>query len=328
MKKTGILAVSIAAAVSVAAALTIGLCFAFGGANHEHTFSQDWSSDATDHWHAATCGHEDATSDKEAHTLFAGKCTVCGYEQECTLTENTDFIGLVSDRVTEEEWKAIYSEEKFKNVTVRETRGDIEGADDQRGKMYLDWEETRLSLKGRFNMMSVGTIPTPDGDYNTLGGQLLEDGICTEYRLYDQQPYYTQYEMTQEQLAELEQYMMYEGEYSFFYATLIVTDFSDYYEQFTYNEELGAYLYEAPEGSDGLRFEFTAFDGMGTYLKYVELKFKEGRVAYVHWKSFHYRDLENGETEEIVTDIYDCYYDYGRTKVVPPENAKPDSERS
>lgn len=244
-----------------------------------------------------------------------GKASVTfdvGEHQHITLTEDTDFEALISDRVTQEEWRAIYSEENFKNVTLRETRGDIGGADDQRAKMYLDWEETRMTLEGRFNMVSVVTIPTPDGEYDSVGGQMIENGVCTQYQTFDKQTYYMQYGFTPEKLAEWEKYMMLDGEYSFFYATLIATDFSDYYKEFTYNEELGAYLYEAPEGSDGLKFRFTAGDGMGTNLKYVELKFTEGRVAYVHWRS-----------DNISKDVYHCYYDYGKTKVVPPENALP-----
>lgn len=54
---------------------------------HEHTFSDTWSSDETNHWHAATCEHTDEVAGKAAHTWDAGtdngngkfvyKCTVC-----------------------------------------------------------------------------------------------------------------------------------------------------------------------------------------------------------------------------------------------------------
>ncbi|MBR1939080.1 MAG: DUF1566 domain-containing protein [Spirochaetales bacterium] len=61
-----------------------------------HTFSEDWASNSTHHWHAATCGH-DVVSDKAEHTfgdlivrteataqadgLEYRTCTVCGYEE-------------------------------------------------------------------------------------------------------------------------------------------------------------------------------------------------------------------------------------------------------
>lgn len=48
---------------------------------HEHTFDETWSSDATHHWHAATCEHTDEVSDKQAHKDDNGDflCDVCGY---------------------------------------------------------------------------------------------------------------------------------------------------------------------------------------------------------------------------------------------------------
>ena len=60
------------------------------GGGHSHSYSTAWTSDATEHWHAATCGH-DVTSDRAAHTFgdYTSKdnethsrtCTVCGYEE-------------------------------------------------------------------------------------------------------------------------------------------------------------------------------------------------------------------------------------------------------
>ncbi|MBQ4587631.1 MAG: hypothetical protein IJB13_07595, partial [Clostridia bacterium] len=48
---------------------------------HKHTFSEDWSTDAEFHWHAATCEHSDQISDKGAHADDDGNklCDVCGY---------------------------------------------------------------------------------------------------------------------------------------------------------------------------------------------------------------------------------------------------------
>ena len=54
---------------------------------HEHTFSEEWTSDETNHWHVATCEHTDEVADKAEHTWDAGtddgngkiiyKCTAC-----------------------------------------------------------------------------------------------------------------------------------------------------------------------------------------------------------------------------------------------------------
>ena len=34
---------------------------------HTHTYSTEWESDATEHWHAATCEHTELKDSKAAH---------------------------------------------------------------------------------------------------------------------------------------------------------------------------------------------------------------------------------------------------------------------
>lgn len=81
---------------------------------HQHTFSETWSSDETYHWHAATCGHGDvadkaehdwnegevtepATTTKEGTMTFT--CTVCGK----TKTEVIPFVCTHSWQIVPEE---------------------------------------------------------------------------------------------------------------------------------------------------------------------------------------------------------------------------------
>ncbi|MBQ8587736.1 MAG: InlB B-repeat-containing protein [Oscillospiraceae bacterium] len=46
----------------------------------DHTYSTEWSYDATYHWHGATCEHTDLVSDRAEHSFGSDKsCTVCGY---------------------------------------------------------------------------------------------------------------------------------------------------------------------------------------------------------------------------------------------------------
>ena len=48
---------------------------------HEHTFEEAWTTDATNHWHKATCEHSEETADLAAHadTDKNGTCDVCNY---------------------------------------------------------------------------------------------------------------------------------------------------------------------------------------------------------------------------------------------------------
>ena len=70
---------------------------------HEHTFADAWTSDATNHWHAATCEHTDEKSGVEKHSFDDGlittkptettkgtrtfTCTVCGYKKTEPMNE-------------------------------------------------------------------------------------------------------------------------------------------------------------------------------------------------------------------------------------------------
>ena len=85
---------------------TIGDVYLYAKWIHVHTYSEDWTSDEENHWHAATCGH-DVTEDKTAHTFGnwtttkeatctqEGKktvyCTVCLYEKEETIPAKHSF---------------------------------------------------------------------------------------------------------------------------------------------------------------------------------------------------------------------------------------------
>ena len=69
--------------VSILASFCIaGSAFAFVGCGHEHTFAEDWSKDATHHWHAATCEHTEEKSDYAEHDYTDdadSTCDTCGY---------------------------------------------------------------------------------------------------------------------------------------------------------------------------------------------------------------------------------------------------------
>ena len=96
MKKTHSL---ISVFVSVALAFAVAGC-QIDSDRHEHSFSKDWTSNATDHWHAATCEHTTEVSGKAEHTFGdyvsnndatteadgtkTRECSVCGYKDTVT----------------------------------------------------------------------------------------------------------------------------------------------------------------------------------------------------------------------------------------------------
>ena len=52
------------------------------GEKHAHTYSEEWQSDANNHWHAATCEHTDEKSNVAAHVDANndGMCDICEYK--------------------------------------------------------------------------------------------------------------------------------------------------------------------------------------------------------------------------------------------------------
>ena len=58
---------------------------------HNHTFSDDWTIDVTNHWHAATCEHKEEVQGLAAHTYNEQNvCTVCGYKRELKITKQPE----------------------------------------------------------------------------------------------------------------------------------------------------------------------------------------------------------------------------------------------
>ena len=73
-------AIAITTAAVVVAGTTCAIVLPI--ALHEHSYATEWSSDAENHWHDATCKHEEEKSDLAAHTYTNAcdtTCDVCGY---------------------------------------------------------------------------------------------------------------------------------------------------------------------------------------------------------------------------------------------------------
>ena len=90
------------------------LAFAACAGNHEHTFEERWSTNATHHWHSGNCEHTQQITDMGEHTwttegtvtlkpgcTTVGKntysCTVCG------LTKSDD-IPAVGHTYSDASW--------------------------------------------------------------------------------------------------------------------------------------------------------------------------------------------------------------------------------
>ena len=118
---------------------------------HTHTYSEEWSNDETNHWHASTCGHEDV-SDIEEHTFsdwnekdaitLIRTCNECNYVEEMLNIENIKATNLPIVRINTEDGLSITSKEDWKNAVI-----DISNVLDESWNL----EEIKMEIKGRGN---------------------------------------------------------------------------------------------------------------------------------------------------------------------------------
>lgn len=138
--------------------LTLGLVLVSCTKAHEHTFASEWTFNATEHWHKATCEHTNEVSDKAAHTFSnyevvsaptttqtgeaKRKCTVCSFEEVVTLpilsTENYNITTV--EATCTQKGKNTYA---WKNATY--LTFDVEIA--PKGHTYGDWTITLTPTK-------------------------------------------------------------------------------------------------------------------------------------------------------------------------------------
>lgn len=60
-------------------------CGLLTACEHKHTYSEEWTTNATHHWKAATCEHEEEKSDYGEHVYTDANdttCNTCSYERE------------------------------------------------------------------------------------------------------------------------------------------------------------------------------------------------------------------------------------------------------
>lgn len=110
MKKKKILFATVLASCLMVPTIVMAVGCNRGDKGHQHTYSNEWSTSATEHWHSSTCGHDSEIIDKEAHhwgvweqlkgaalhkdAEIHRKCLVCNFEEtdiiEGTATHNYD----------------------------------------------------------------------------------------------------------------------------------------------------------------------------------------------------------------------------------------------
>lgn len=117
--------------------------------NHTHKFATEWTSDGTNHWHVAVCGHAAEISDKEEHKwneeiIKTATCTEAGEKKlVCAVCDRTKTEVIPpTGHSFSEEWTS--NETKHWHVA---TCGDTEEISDESVHSFGDWRVIKIATE-------------------------------------------------------------------------------------------------------------------------------------------------------------------------------------
>ena len=126
-----------------------------GSKIHVHTFAEEWTSDSSGHWHAATCGH-DVTDSKAEHSFVNEVCTICEYSR---IPEGFVFVNGISITGTESWTPSSSVFVSGRSLTIPDL-------------IVSDHEVTRSEYKA-----VMGSDPSTASAYDKDGNQLEGDAV-------------------------------------------------------------------------------------------------------------------------------------------------------
>ena len=127
MKKTKLFAVILCLVLAIAS-FGLAACGSTNNTQTTHHYSAEWSFDKENHFHKCTDEGCTEVSEKAAHTIANGACTVCGYKEPTEEELNAkylNFVNSVSELKAEEGFTARISGAK---VVVKDSEVDINDA--------------------------------------------------------------------------------------------------------------------------------------------------------------------------------------------------------
>lgn len=188
-----------------------------------------------------------------------GKSATCTVTVNSALTEDTDFDALVSDKVTEDGWKAAFSDNAFENVTIKfSSSGDFPGT-----ATLFKYGTTMCITMKMESGEETPSIPSvyifeKDGEkygyvYNEVSGW-FDTGWFTDESVSD------------DLLNIVSSYRC------------ILPDFGENFDSFTYDSANGAYILKDTIIQNYLPI---FFDSTGDYYDYsnISIKIKENQLA-------------------------------------------------
>lgn len=242
-----------------------------------------------------------------------------------TLTENTDFAALVSDKVTEAEWKTAFAETSFSNCTIK--NNDIVGKVNYDGDPILD-ENGKQVTYIRSYVLNIDKTAERDYRHNSIfhitDGQKeerisgeqshwsYENKVMTGYwQGQDPENPQAYYKAT----ANYDDYSSMPGwtAWSFSYK-MVSPDFGNFFDSFSYDEALHAYVCKDKRVTTNMSMQNWECEHDDIVIKIVS-----GRLAYIYSYQIMVDPDGNEYMPESPIEIF--FYDYGTTQVTMPTSA-------
>lgn len=206
--------------------------------------------------------------------------------EKVTLTADTDFTALVSDKVTEQEWKAAFDDANYTDFTMHFKAKDA-GNGDSTEILYLS------SIDDNGRVISVDcTERNGDGSLHYSEVCFLQNDSDGKWYFYEEQNgAWIKTDVTSD-FTDYEWYASY---------SCICPDFGTFYQLFSYDEDLGAYKLAVDSADMPSAIE----DGVSSY-RSATVKIVNGKLAFVSGAAERSKPF----------DIF--FYDYGTTTVTLP----------
>lgn len=203
-------------------------------------------------------------------------------EEKIVLTENTDFSALVSEKVTEEGWKAAFDEALYNNCTikVKDFDGEFAGSFEKSGgisKAYMPHEgNTTMWYRYKDDVLTA----------------CMDEGELFKIEMHKGDEYFEEF---------MEQYRQF-GTYR-----VACPDFGKYYSSFVFDETKGRYVYDG----DGITTNVVLEIGDTTYT-HVEIVMINGLIAYAEY----YEKQGGGPDGAYGYNARSYFYNFGSTAAV------------
>lgn len=229
----------------------------------------------------AACG-----GDNNSNNENSGNNESNGADDKITLTKDTDFGALVSEKVDEAGWKAAFNDDNY--VSYKSILKMTEDGDTEVDTFSVQQTDSIKILEG----------VNPNGHffYGLDDTNLYVYAIDSE----DEELHFEVVPVDSEE-AEPEVFKWYVS------LTIFCPEFSKHFDKFTYNETTGAYEFSDSENCLESFLPFT-YSGDEEY-NYVSVKIINGQLAYM--KAICY-DIE----------LEIKFFDYGTTSVTIPQDIK------